>query len=53
MSFSVGVRRGFNWWDGVALQQDEDVFFSSTALERMGNIAIDEKRLRGKGQAEV
>ena len=48
MTFPVGVRQGFNRWNGVALQQVEDVFLSSTALERMGNIAIDKKRLRGK-----
>ena len=51
MSFSVGIRRGFNRWNGVALQQVEDVLPSSMALERLGNVAIDEKRLRGKGQA--
>jgi hypothetical protein len=50
IAFSVGIRRRFNVWNGVALQQTEDVLLCWTTLERMGNVAIYEKRLRGKGQ---
>ena len=48
MAFSVGVRQSFNRWDEIGLQQIEEVLLSSTALESLGNVAIDEKRLRGK-----
>jgi hypothetical protein len=50
IAFSVGIRRRFNLWNGVALQQADDVFLCWTTLKRVGNIAIYEKRLRGKGQ---
>ena len=53
MSFSVGVRRQFNLWNGVALQQVEEVLLCWATLERMGDVTIYEnveKRLRGEGQ---
>ena len=52
MAFSVGIRQSFNRWDGVGLEQIEEELLSPTALESLGNIAIDEerKRLRGGGQ---
>jgi hypothetical protein len=50
MAFSAGVRRSFDGWNGVALQQVVVVLLSSTRVERLRCVAVDEKRLRGKGQ---
>ena len=50
MTFSVGIGHSFNRWNGVALQQVEDVLLGWATLERMGNVTIYEKRLRGEGQ---
>jgi hypothetical protein len=50
LAFSVGIRQSFGRWDKFALQQVEEILFSSTRLESLGNVAIDEKTLREKGQ---
>ena len=47
VSFSVGIGRSFDRWDGVTLQQVEKIFLSLTRQESLGNVAIDEERLRG------
>ncbi len=49
---AVSERNGhsFKGWNGNALQHDEEVLLSWTALEGPRNVAIDEKGLSGKGK---
>ena len=47
MTFSIGIGRGFDRWNRVTLQQIEKILLGSTRQESLGNVAIDEERLRG------
>ena len=46
LAFTVRERQSFNLWNGIALQQVEEVLLGSTAQESLGNVAIYEKSLK-------
>ena len=48
MALSVGKRQWFRLWNGVALQQVEEVLLSPMEVERVRNVAIYEKLLGGE-----